>query len=202
MYFCVWTQSISCSHWIRPNRCSKGDEACLVCGISEEVTSCVIPVWISLCDRLPCTHAFFPSFFCFDHSSPHSSFSPLLFCLNYLKIPFPGSSTLSNTISNSSFFLLLHFLPFSFNIIAGNNRRTRLFVSFLYFFFLSPPSLLSLALLVFEQAATSSQAHLLARANKTEATFPELNLLLRLSSVNWEFSSLKSGGVSWVASGC
>lgn len=48
----------------------------------------------------------------------------------------------------------------------------------------------------FEQAATSSQAHLLASANKTKATFPKLNLLLRLSSVNWEFSSLKSGGVA------
>lgn len=48
----------------------------------------------------------------------------------------------------------------------------------------------------FEQAALSSQAHLLARANKTKATFPELNLLLRLSSVNWGFSSLKSGGVA------
>lgn len=42
----------------------------------------------------------------------------------------------------------------------------------------------------FEQAVTSSQAHLLARANKTRATFPKLNLLLRLSSVNWDFSKL------------
>lgn len=154
---------------------------------------------------------FLPSLFSllFDHSSPrcfspHSSFSPLFSPL--LKAPL-FQEPASITYLRFFFFLLIstrqassfHYCFISLFWHSGNNRQTSLFVSISLFFSLSLslPSFPSFSRSSgFEQAATSSQAHLLARANKTKATFPELNLLLRLSSVNWEFSSLKSGGVT------
>lgn len=146
----------------------------------------------------PCLFLF-SSFLLFNHSSP-TYFSLLqlflhlcFFSLYYLRTPLQEPVSPS---FNSSDFLLQHFQParrppsIVLSHYSGNNRLTSLFVSFSIFslFFFPPFSRCS----GLEQAATSSQAHLLARANKTRATFPELNMLLRLSSVNWEFSSLKS----------
>lgn len=64
--------------------------------------------------------------------------------------------------------------------VAFKQQQT---VMVLCVFSLHIPSLVALP--GFKQAVMSSQAHLLARANKTKATFPKLNLLLRLSSVDW-----------------
>ena len=142
-----------------------------------------------------------PSYSCFPLL--HSLFSPLLFSRHYLRSPFPGtclSSLFSLPLSSSSnisahqAYSFFHYYFISSFWHSGNNRQTSLLVSFpLFSLFFFPAFSRSSG---FERAATSSQAHLLARANKTKATFPELNLLLRLSSVNWEFSSLKSGGVA------
>lgn len=88
-------------------------------------------------------------------------------------------------ISND-IFIKSSFCPLLFNLSHPANK-------FVYLFLSIPLSFLPSG---FQWAATSSQAHLLARANKTKATFPKLNLLLRLSSVNWEFSSLKNGRVA------
>lgn len=143
----------------------------------------------SLLSRLsPSSSLFiFTSLFSSLLKDPLGTSSPITY-FHFLSLPLPTCQPIR--LPSSHYYFMALFWH------SGNNRLTSLFVSSSllspFFFFLPPFSCSS----GFEQAAMSSQAHLLARANKTKATFPELNLLLRLSSVNWEFSSLKSGGVA------
>lgn len=116
------------------------------------------------------------------HVFPPSVLFSLFQCINFCLNVFITHKCLLFCIN-----ILYYFISLVWH--SGNaGRLTSLFVCYSLFFSLSLPSFFSHCPWL-EQAAMSSQAHLLARANKTRATFPELNLLLRLSSVNWEFSA-------------